>query len=99
MSEIIATDPSPRTYRRAARFLSSLDEDWARHIAVIGPCRHAAKPAREPYEALLRAIAYQQLHAKADRRGVESLAHAGGLVPVAVSLSLKFTRKNRSSCG
>ncbi|MFJ3155052.1 DNA-3-methyladenine glycosylase family protein [Pseudomonas protegens] len=42
-----------------------MDEDWARHIAVIGPCRHEAKPAREPYEALIRAIAYQQLHAKA----------------------------------
>lgn len=46
-------------------FLSEMDEDWARHIAAIGPCRHEAKPAREPYEALVRAIAYQQLHAKA----------------------------------
>ena len=45
--------------------MSELDEDWARHIAAIGPCRHEAKPAREPYEALVRAIAYQQLHAKA----------------------------------
>lgn len=45
--------------------MSGLDEDRARHIAAIGPCRHEAKPARESYEALVRAIAYQQLHAKA----------------------------------
>ncbi|MCT7315659.1 DNA-3-methyladenine glycosylase [Ralstonia sp. CHL-2022] len=61
----IAADLSESAYRQAATFLASLDEDWARHVAAIGPCRHAAKPAREPYEALIRAIAYQQLHAKA----------------------------------
>lgn len=65
MSGTIAADLSPRAYKRAAKFLSELDEDWARHIAAIGPCRHEAKPAREPYETLVRAIAYQQLHAKA----------------------------------
>lgn len=65
LSAAIAADISPRAYQRATQFLSGLDEDWARHIAAIGPCRHAAKPAREPYEALVRAIAYQQLHAKA----------------------------------
>ncbi|WP_300615659.1 DNA-3-methyladenine glycosylase [Dokdonella sp.] len=65
MSETIAADLSPGAYRQAAAFLSALDEDWARHIAAIGPCRHETKPAREPYEALVRAIAYQQLHAKA----------------------------------
>jgi DNA-3-methyladenine glycosylase II len=31
----------------------------------VGPCRHDPKAAREPYEALVRAIAYQQLTAKA----------------------------------
>lgn len=61
----IATDLTHAAYARAADFLSALDSDWARHIAAVGPCRHAAKPAREPYEALIRAIAYQQLHAKA----------------------------------
>lgn len=65
LSATIAADISPRAYQRAAKFLSELDEDWARHIATVGPCRHEAKPAREPYEALVRAIAYQQLHAKA----------------------------------
>jgi DNA-3-methyladenine glycosylase II len=58
-------DLSPNALRRAAEFLSGVDDDWARHVARVGPCRLEAKPAREPYEALARAIAYQQLHAKA----------------------------------
>ena len=65
MAEVIQADLSARAYRRAEKFLSNLDADWARHIAMTGPCRHEPKPAREPYEALIRAIAYQQLHAKA----------------------------------
>lgn len=65
MPGIITPDLSPRAYRRATKFLSDLDADWARHIATVGPCLHKPKPARKPYEALVRAIAYQQLHAKA----------------------------------
>jgi DNA-3-methyladenine glycosylase II len=59
--------PPPPTalYRRAAKHLASLDDDWARHVAAIGPCRHESRPARDPYQALVRAIAYQQLHARA----------------------------------
>jgi len=49
----------------AAAFLGALDADWARLIAQVGPCGHQAKPMREPYEALVRAVAYQQLHVKA----------------------------------
>lgn len=52
-------------YKRAAKHLAALDADWARHVAAIGPCRHESRPARDPYEALVRAIAYQQLHARA----------------------------------
>lgn len=52
-------------YDEAVVFLYSLDEDWARAINLIGPCLHDPKAAREPYEALIRAIAYQQLTAKA----------------------------------
>lgn len=61
----IAADVSPEAYQRAVAFLSGLDADWERHVVNTGPCQHAVKPAREPYEALVRAIAYQQLHAKA----------------------------------
>lgn len=52
-------------YQAASEFLAALDEDWQRHIAVVGPCLHQPHPARDPYESLVRAIAYQQLHAKA----------------------------------
>lgn len=52
-------------YDESVSFLSRLDDDWARLIALVGPCRHDPKAAREPYEALIRAIAYQQLTAKA----------------------------------
>ncbi|KTC41326.1 DNA-3-methyladenine glycosylase [Pseudomonas sp. ABAC61] len=61
----ILADVSPEAYASAADFLAQVDEDWSRHVIATGPCRHETKPGREPYEALVRAIAYQQLHAKA----------------------------------
>lgn len=48
----------------AAAHLAASDPDFAALIARIGPCTAVAKP-REPYEALMRAIAHQQLHARA----------------------------------
>lgn len=55
----------PVSYHDASAFLANLDEDWRRYVETIGPCLLQPKPARDPYEALVRAIAYQQLHAKA----------------------------------
>ncbi|WJK12502.1 DNA-3-methyladenine glycosylase family protein [Pseudomonas fluorescens] len=55
----------PDPYQPASEFLASLDTDWRHHIAATGPCLHRPHPARDPYESLVRAIAYQQLHAKA----------------------------------
>ena len=52
-------------HQAAVNFLASLDADWAQLIASVGACNFKPKPAREPYEALIRAIAYQQLHTKA----------------------------------
>ncbi|EIL95220.1 MULTISPECIES: DNA-3-methyladenine glycosylase family protein [Rhodanobacter] len=49
----------------ASKHLASIDPDWAQLVAQLGPCGHEPKPAREPYEALVRAVAYQQLHVKA----------------------------------
>jgi len=51
-------------YRLAANHLSLIDEDWSRLIKSVGPCMHQPEPAREPYEALVRAVAYQQLHVR-----------------------------------
>lgn len=56
---------SANTYQPATAFLANLDADWAQLISTVGPCTFEPKPAREPYEALIRAVAYQQLHAKA----------------------------------
>lgn len=58
-------DAEPVAYRQAAEYLSGLDADWARHIAAVGPCRHRTTSGREPFEALVRSVAYQQLHARA----------------------------------
>ncbi len=52
-------------YADAMHFLKSLDSDWDRLIQAIGPCAFTAKAEREPYEALVRAVAYQQLSTKA----------------------------------
>ncbi|MFD2249562.1 DNA-3-methyladenine glycosylase II [Pseudochelatococcus lubricantis] len=54
-----------KRYEASVAFLKNIDEDWARAIDLIGPCLHDPKAAREPYEALIRAIGYQQLTAKA----------------------------------
>lgn len=62
---MILADLTPRAFTAAAEFLAGQDADWSRHIAATGPCLHAATPGSEPYEALVRAIAYQQLHARA----------------------------------
>ena len=62
---MILADLSPQAFDDAAAWLAGQDADWARHIAAVGPCLHRATPGREPYEALVRAIAYQQLHARA----------------------------------
>ena len=49
----------------ATTFLAGLDPDWAWLIGAVGPCRLEPKPESEPYQALIRAIAHQQLHGKA----------------------------------
>ncbi len=58
-------DPYPDPYHAASRHLAAIDADWAQLVATVGHCRLQPKPAREPYEALVRAVAYQQLHVRA----------------------------------
>jgi DNA-3-methyladenine glycosylase II len=52
-------------YNKSVAFLRTIDLDWADLVARVGPCGHDPKAAREPYEALVRAIGYQQLTSKA----------------------------------
>lgn len=49
----------------ASLYVANIDTDWLRLVNAVGPCTHTSKPEREPYEALVRAVAYQQLHARA----------------------------------
>jgi NAD(P)-dependent dehydrogenase (short-subunit alcohol dehydrogenase family) len=51
--------------RAALHHLRSVDPAMAALIGRVGACRLKAERGREPYEALVRAIAYQQLHGRA----------------------------------
>ncbi len=48
-------------YQQATQHLAGLDKDLAQLISRVGVCKHQTRPAREPYEALIRAVAYQQI--------------------------------------
>ena len=66
----------------ACRHLAAADPALAALIGRIGPC--GLKPARdrEPYDALVHAIAHQQLHGRAAEAILGRLAaHAGGVYP------------------
>ena len=54
-------------YAEAVQFLSQIDADWAQLINTVGDCTLAAEtePELNPYQALVQAVAYQQLHGKA----------------------------------
>ena len=54
-----------QNFQTEVDFLASIDDDWSNLIETVGTCTFEPKPEREPYEALIRAVAYQQLHAKA----------------------------------
>ncbi|MES2072983.1 MAG: DNA-3-methyladenine glycosylase 2 family protein [Pseudomonadota bacterium] len=53
-----------KTVHPATAYLSAIDADWAALVKRVGPCA-LQSIEREPYEALIRAIAHQQLHGKA----------------------------------
>ena len=52
-------------HQQATKFLSAIDADWANLISAVGDCQFSPKVERNPYEALVRAVTYQQLHTKA----------------------------------
>lgn len=49
----------------ACSYLRQIDDDWAALIESAGPCTIISNEDREPHEALMRAIAYQQLAVRA----------------------------------
>jgi DNA-3-methyladenine glycosylase II len=64
VSPIVAGRPAPGE-RAARRHLCAADPDLAALIGRIGPARLRIEVSREPFESLVRAIAHQQLHARA----------------------------------
>jgi DNA-3-methyladenine glycosylase II len=52
-------------YDSAVKHLCSVDPIMADLIAKVGPCELTPDLSRTPYQALVRAVAYQQLHGKA----------------------------------
>ena len=51
--------------KQADRFLASIDRDFAALIAQVGPSQLNIDKSREPYQALMSAVAHQQLHGNA----------------------------------
>lgn len=77
----------------ARRYLSVADPKLAILIRRIGPCRLRPDRAREPYEALLRAIAHQQLHAAAAEAMLARFAAcASGVLPAPAALAAMSER-------
>ena len=73
----------------AARHLAAVQPEFGPLIDRIGPCT-AKIEVREPYEALIRAIAHQQLHGNAARAILRRLAelHPAGFPDPATLLAL-----------
>lgn len=76
-------------FLQASLFLSELDADWAQLVQNIGPCSLETKTEREPYEALARAVAYQQLSTKVGDVILQRfIAHFGKTFPSPAQLSI-----------
>lgn len=59
------TKTNTSNFSDAIQHLSDCDPDWAKLIGRVGPCGLTQKDQREPYQALLSAVAHQQLHGRA----------------------------------
>lgn len=70
----------PFDTRRAVRHLKHADARLAELMSRVGPCRLMLRPAPTPFEALLRAVTYQQLSGKA---AASIYSRVLGLFPVA----------------
>ena len=85
-------------YKPAIDFLSKLDDDWSRLISIVGTCTFEPQKTQEPYEALVRAVAYQQLHPKAgDAIIAKFIAHFGGFPKPEAIINASF--EDLRACG
>lgn len=65
MAKREAKTPPRVSFGPASDHLAAQDDDWAGLIARVGAPAITLQIGREPYEALVRAIAHQQLHGRA----------------------------------
>jgi DNA-3-methyladenine glycosylase II len=71
----------------AVKHLSAACPVFAKLIARVGPIKISRPDYQEPYEALVSAVAHQQLHGKAAMTILGRLcAHGGGSVPAPAAL-------------
>ncbi len=68
-------------YQAAEDFLRGIDNDWSQLIDHVGACKLTTKSERDPYEALVRAVAYQQLSTKAGDAILKKLLNHYGHFP------------------
>ncbi|EGH72187.1 DNA-3-methyladenine glycosylase family protein [Pseudomonas syringae] len=59
------SDSTDREHAEAVAALRSSDPQWQSLIDQVGPCLHPVSAAQDPFQALVKAVAYQQLHARA----------------------------------
>ncbi|GBQ21258.1 DNA-3-methyladenine glycosylase family protein [Gluconacetobacter sacchari] len=91
--------PSPDPHRALRAHLSAADPDLAALVARVGPCGLRVEADRAPYEALVNAIAYQQLHGRAAQAILGRLvALAGGVFPAPEAL-LALSEADLRACG
>ena len=70
-------------FQDAEDFLRAIDADWSQLIDHVGACKFSTKSERDPYEALIRAVAYQQLSTKAGDAILKKLILHYGRFPAA----------------
>lgn len=86
--------------RRAARaHLTAADPVLGALIGRVGPCTLAADREREPYEALVSAIAHQQLHGRAAKAILARLAARAGKPFPAPPELLSLSDEDLRACG
>jgi DNA-3-methyladenine glycosylase II len=83
----------------ARRHLSAACPVLAGLIKQVGPLKRSRPDYREPYQALVSAVAHQQLHGKAAQTILGRLqAHAGGAIPPPAAL-LALPDEALRACG
>ena len=85
--------------RLARAHLTAVDPVLGAHIRAIGPCTLQPDRTREPYAALVSAIAHQQLHGRAAQTILDRLyAHHDGACPDPGHL-LSLSETTLRACG